>query len=779
MADFENPSRKLIRKRRRLWQRIVLALAMIVVFVTTYMLILPAITLTVATCGFEEHIHSEECYETVYYDGEGNRITAEEAAEIMADEAEEILSGSAVEAEGSSVTSEKILICGLEEHTHTEECYKSSDDENEDEETSGGDGSSSEEEDETSGSALGADTSEGEEAEEADTPSLTDETVSGSALTINILSLLNISLSSGNETDDPVVTITMADTSAADDYGAYIFTNETAAVVLDDNQTTVEFQTYYTFNGSDYILEAEINSGYSGISDILDYVNDYYSGYYSGLYAFTDIYFKEVTVAAYSSKGVEITAGGTETPAYYVYEETGETALLSGLLGSEEALEIKIECALMNTSGVSETEMWMSLVSEDEDGDFHKGELTEVKLLTDYDGSKTGTAGTVYGTEYSVFSSVTDAYDSTVCYITAKIYGGYINDFSIYANSSDEADGKASISDGTSYFDDEDTEAETCTAANGNSYVGGDDTEDSNGVVRTFDTIKYEPRIYFGARGTSSSVSTDGENLVITAEIYKSLAEARFDINVSGVTSNMTWLNYAENFYIEYLYIPRDSSGNAYKNAYGEPIECLLMYEDSVGNKYRSRSDAASGTNTVSVNDLIYGSEGSSGTLSYDSAGDALVYTDSGSYDESNAYKYDVSDTTVFDEEIQAEIEALLINGSIDVNDIGVNCQRLVASIPLQDIPTDSSGKIETITGEGQSQVPLPIGVYVMASKNGDTFRPKLSAYFYNNPDNLSNYNVSEKETGDGYEILSVDTADTSAVNSKTVGTSNDGRTDK
>lgn len=49
--------------RRRLWQRIVSMMTCIVVFVTTYALILPALTMTTdATCGTDEHIHTEQCY---------------------------------------------------------------------------------------------------------------------------------------------------------------------------------------------------------------------------------------------------------------------------------------------------------------------------------------------------------------------------------------------------------------------------------------------------------------------------------------------------------------------------------------------------------------------------------------------------------------------------------------------------------------------------------------------------------------------------------------------
>ncbi len=70
---------------RSRWYKVLIAAAAVVVFITTYMLILPAITLD-AKCGKEEHVHSEACY-----------------------------------------TSQNQIICGQEEtpgHTHTEECYR-------------------------------------------------------------------------------------------------------------------------------------------------------------------------------------------------------------------------------------------------------------------------------------------------------------------------------------------------------------------------------------------------------------------------------------------------------------------------------------------------------------------------------------------------------------------------------------------------------------------------------------------------------------------------------
>lgn len=77
--------KKLLNDKARLkkWKRITLALSCVVVFCVVYALTLPAITLEGKTiCGMEEHTHTEECFKD--------------------DE----------------------LVCGKEEHQHTEDCYE-------------------------------------------------------------------------------------------------------------------------------------------------------------------------------------------------------------------------------------------------------------------------------------------------------------------------------------------------------------------------------------------------------------------------------------------------------------------------------------------------------------------------------------------------------------------------------------------------------------------------------------------------------------------------------
>ena len=99
-------------KRKQAWQRFVRTMAMIVVFCTTYALILPAITLQTDTiCGLESHIHTESCYE------------ARTVTTLSCTQSESM--DESHEHDESCETVEEIseLICTKTEHTHMESCY--------------------------------------------------------------------------------------------------------------------------------------------------------------------------------------------------------------------------------------------------------------------------------------------------------------------------------------------------------------------------------------------------------------------------------------------------------------------------------------------------------------------------------------------------------------------------------------------------------------------------------------------------------------------------------
>lgn len=88
-------------QRRKRWQRVISMLTCVIVFCTTYALILPAITLSGdAACGMAEHTHSAECYALAQTLNHVHTVNCTE-----------------------TVCSSDILVCAQEEHTHTLSCY--------------------------------------------------------------------------------------------------------------------------------------------------------------------------------------------------------------------------------------------------------------------------------------------------------------------------------------------------------------------------------------------------------------------------------------------------------------------------------------------------------------------------------------------------------------------------------------------------------------------------------------------------------------------------------
>lgn len=101
------------RKLRKGWQTVVRTLAAGVVFCTTYVLILPAITMEeVPACGFEEHVHSEACYAQPQAELTACGLAADA---VVVHQHSELCS----DADGN-------LICPLPEiavHVHDDSCY--------------------------------------------------------------------------------------------------------------------------------------------------------------------------------------------------------------------------------------------------------------------------------------------------------------------------------------------------------------------------------------------------------------------------------------------------------------------------------------------------------------------------------------------------------------------------------------------------------------------------------------------------------------------------------
>lgn len=140
---MENPLRKQIRsimkdhKKRQLWYRVVTTLAVVVVFVTTYMLILPAITMeNKAECGITEHKHDANCYSS-HYEKEKELVCTTDSlgvhkhTDACYDAEHKLICGYADfvihEHDASCYDKDGNLVCTIPEHKlhqHTPECYQ-------------------------------------------------------------------------------------------------------------------------------------------------------------------------------------------------------------------------------------------------------------------------------------------------------------------------------------------------------------------------------------------------------------------------------------------------------------------------------------------------------------------------------------------------------------------------------------------------------------------------------------------------------------------------------
>lgn len=93
--------------RKRAWRSVVTTLAAVVVFVTTYALIIPAITWEkTLICEIEEHVHTDNCYSS--------------KGELKCGKQEHTHTDECFDAPKAA---EPIYICRETEHTHTEDCY--------------------------------------------------------------------------------------------------------------------------------------------------------------------------------------------------------------------------------------------------------------------------------------------------------------------------------------------------------------------------------------------------------------------------------------------------------------------------------------------------------------------------------------------------------------------------------------------------------------------------------------------------------------------------------
>ena len=119
--------RQLLRNRkfRRIWYRGVSTFAAIVVFVTTYALVLPAITLEIdAQCGIEAHQHDSSCYTEVLTCAEPESDGHEHDDSCYTITRELVCEAEEHQHDMDCYDENGELVCIIPEHTHEDDCYK-------------------------------------------------------------------------------------------------------------------------------------------------------------------------------------------------------------------------------------------------------------------------------------------------------------------------------------------------------------------------------------------------------------------------------------------------------------------------------------------------------------------------------------------------------------------------------------------------------------------------------------------------------------------------------
>ena len=122
LRDAEKYTR--VHKRKRFRHRVVTVLASVVVFCTTYALILPAITLE-KQCEIPEHTHTEACYALPEETGQDVHTHTDSCYALTRGD---LVCGEHVHTD-ACYTETAVLVCGLEEseeHQHDQSCYETS-----------------------------------------------------------------------------------------------------------------------------------------------------------------------------------------------------------------------------------------------------------------------------------------------------------------------------------------------------------------------------------------------------------------------------------------------------------------------------------------------------------------------------------------------------------------------------------------------------------------------------------------------------------------------------
>lgn len=681
-------------KRHRLWRRIVSGMGIVVVFITTYMLILPAITMERPTyCGLEEHSHDKECYlacqetdnlappdfscagltnyihthnEDCYFNGELVCPLDEIENHVHTDEC---------------FTEEKRLVCGMEEsegHTHDDSCYTEERlliCENEDPDHEHDDSCYEVLRD------LTCTLEEGEGHTHDDSCYETVRTINCTAAQAHIHSAdcydengsLICNLAEAQEHIHSASCMTKA--APAD----HVHTDACYGTELTCGKQEHKHTDECYVNPDD----EEENGGGSGSGGSGESADDPMVGpSFDGELTIDDVISAAAVDLAEAGPGEE---RASNEITVHVYKSAGdgtydETTDYNPYEGYTLKAELKAEIPSSDRTKVRSALIQAGLIDEDESATNYYGGVVfaDVYYYNETTGEKKplpkdakvvvetdvpGKAGERYLQVLSVGSSnaqiLTSDIDTltgdttddgwfknirkfyfvpnedngsnTYCFITLKVFGGYVDNVTYTADTN-------AIIDGTEPFD----------KADGNGP--GNDGGANNRIVRTFDTITYNLVASFQNRGLGSPSTKDPLRVEFSLD-DKDISEAVFNVN------EMAWLK--KTWRIDY-YDKKDGT--------------LMMYEDSTG-KYTAEGDP------TSYNAMIEAGEAKSGVHDYKS---------------------------------------------------GIKYQVLTGYLPVDAIPGTED---------------FALSIKVLACKNDDTIAPYIKAYFEKNELNLSQ-EVDPAETG-------------------------------
>lgn len=725
------------RRRHKLWQRIVGGLGIIVVFITTYMLILPAITMEKPTyCGLEEHSHTQECYlactesesappeyscgdlqnyihvhnEDCYYNGELVCPLEEIENHVHTEEC---------------YTEEQVLVCGQEEsegHTHDESCYDIRD-----ELVCGMD----EGEDHTHDESCYEHIEELVCGQEESEGHVHDESCYATVRTYNCTAAAHIHDTDCYDADGNLI----CNLEEAEEH-----VHSDACMTKHENKNHKHTDECYGDTPNCGMVEHKHtdecyekpgtggNGGGSSSSDKTEETTDNHKDENNDHMGYDDEIIDDEIIsgaaagpqldglAADPKMGEEELSGAPEDfddanveihlPDGNNKDEDGQQAYLTENFDPENNLGGKYKGYTLHADIIGVKDMEIS-GAKDIDNDTIAIIKEAIQKVTPYDlrddfynykgmlmgeiyfvngsgdklplppGSKVvlklnveGFAGERYlqviamkKAESEVIPSNIDTLTGNVdpewydmikrfyfitpedieaedpyCFVSTKVFGGYVNSFS-YAAKNGVVDGKGSF-DGNSPTLDTDGNISATDPNRGN------DANDSNLIVRSFDSVTYNLTANLQIRGLSSPSEDAMENLKVEFTLDKDVSSAMFN------TNEMTWLK--DNWVINY-YGEKDAEGK----------DTLIMYQDKDG-KHK-----ADGTPTT-LNEII-NSSSNEGQTPYSS---------------------------------------------------GIIKQVLTGELPIDTLP---------VTKE------IIVGVNVLAGTNNEKIAPTFKVYFENNPLNLDN----------------------------------------